>query len=254
MRFSLNSRIINLILFIFSLILGWETLARLQVVPSYLFPPFSNVLIEFVEAVYRDQLAFNYVITMMRVLAGFGAGTALGIFMGSVSILFSKIREFLYPIISFLSVTPAVALVPLLMIWVGMNEVLPLLTIIFCSSIPLFYNIVSGVRQINKEIIEVARTLGADQKRVLKDILLPQILPSILSALKLEAGMAWRTCFVAEMLAMGSGLGYMIIDAESTLNVALIIALILILSLSCYAFQALFEMIELKLLKKWGVR
>ena len=249
-----SSKIVKPILFLCLLILSWEILARSGIAPSYLFPSFSTVFVELIEAIYRDQLATNYVITMIRVLAGFGAGTALGLFMGSISILVSKFREFLYPIISFLSVIPAVALVPLLMIWVGMNEALPLLTVMFCSSIPLFYNIVSGARQIDKEILEVARTLGADRKMVLRDILLPQLAPSILSALKLEAGMAWRTCFVAEMLAMGSGLGYMIIDAESTLNVALIMALILILSLSCYAFQTLFEVIELRILRRWGAR
>lgn len=249
-----SSKIIKPILFLCLLILSWEILASSRIAPSYLLPSFSTVFVELIEAIYRDRLATNYVITMIRVLAGFGAGTALGLFMGSISILVSKFREFLYPIISFLSVIPAVALVPLLMIWVGMNEALPLLTVMFCSSIPLFYNIVSGARQIDKEVLEVARTLGADRKRVLRDILLPQLAPSILSALKLEAGMAWRTCFVAEMLAMGSGLGYMVIDAESTLNVALIMALILILSLSCYAFQTLFEVIELRILRRWGAR
>ena len=251
---KMRSRIIKLILFLCSLALGWEILARLEIIPSYLFPPFSTVLMEFAEAIYRDQLATNYAITLFRVLAGFGAGAALGLFMGSISVLTSRLRELLYPIVSFLSVIPAVALIPLLMIWVGMNEALPLLTVMFCSSIPIFYNIVSGARQIDKEVLEVARTLGADRKRVLKDILLPQLAPSILSALKLEAGMAWRTCFVAEMLAMGSGLGYMIIDAESTLNIALIMALILILSLSCYAFQTMFEVIELRILRRWGAR
>jgi len=251
---ELSSKIIKSVLFICLLILSWEILARSEIVPSYLFPSFSAVFMELIEAIYRNRLAINYAITTIRVLVGFGAGTALGLFMGSISISISKLREFLYPIVSFLSVIPAVALVPLLMIWVGMNEALPLLTVMFCSSIPLFYNIISGARQIDKEILEVARTLGANRKKILRDILLPQLAPSILSALKLEAGMAWRTCFVAEMLAMGSGLGYMIIDAESTLNVSLIMALILILSLSCYAFQTLFEMIELRIMRRWGAR
>jgi len=251
---ELSSKIIKSVLFICLLILSWEILARSEIVPSYLFPSSSAVFMELIEAIYRNRLAINYAITTIRVLVGFGAGTALGLFMGSISISISKLREFLYPIVSFLSVIPAVALVPLLMIWVGMNEALPLLTVMFCSSIPLFYNIISGARQIDKEILEVARTLGANRKKILRDILLPQLAPSILSALKLEAGMAWRTCFVAEMLAMGSGLGYMIIDAESTLNVSLIMALILILSLSCYAFQTLFEMIELRIMRRWGAR
>ncbi|RLG09615.1 MAG: hypothetical protein DRN68_01125 [Thaumarchaeota archaeon] len=251
---ELSSKIIKSVLFICLLILSWEILARSEIVPSYLFPSSSAVFMELIEATYRNRLAINYAITTIRVLVGFGAGTALGLFMGSISISISKLREFLYPIVSFLSVIPAVALVPLLMIWVGMNEALPLLTVMFCSSIPLFYNIISGARQIDKEILEVARTLGANRKKILRDILLPQLAPSILSALKLEAGMAWRTCFVAEMLAMGSGLGYMIIDAESTLNVSLIMALILILSLSCYAFQTLFEMIELRIMRRWGAR
>jgi len=130
---------------------------------------------------------------------------------------------------------------------------LPITAVTICTSIPVVYNVISGLRSVDPETIGVARTLGSGRVRVLFTVALPQAVPSIFSALKLEAVMAWKTCFVSEALALSSGLGYLLVFAESTLQVDVLLAALLVLAASSYLFYMFFEKLEVIVLRKWGL-
>lgn len=199
-----------------------------------------------------SQFATAYLTTFRRVILGFILGISTGILLG-ISLSYSDIlRDSLYPIFAFLAVIPVIALLPLMMIWIGLNEALPIVMVFLCSFTPVTFNTLSGIKSINPEIIKVAKVLGADNVRVTYTVVIPLSLPSILSALKIEAAMAWKTCFVTEMLALSSGLGYYMLIAEATLRVDILLASIILLAISCYAFYLLFESIENYVLRKWG--
>ena len=245
----INIKSLTIILLILAL---WEIIGKSGIIPPYLFPPFSKVAITLINIIATGELVEAYLITLRRVLVGFTLGAVFGILCG-VLLSYSKIlRDTLYPILSFIAVIPVIALLPLLMVWIGLNELLPIITVFLCSSIPVIFNIMSGVRSINPELIRIARTLGANEIKVVYTVILPLSLPSILSALKIEASMAWKTCFVTEMLALSSGLGYYMLLAESTLRVDILLASLIVLSLSCYIFYLVFERIESSILRKWG--
>lgn len=196
----------------------------------------------------------EYFTTLYHVLVGFLSGTILGMVFG-VLIAHSRIASrALYPIIAMFSVMPVLALVPLLIIWIRLNDMLAIAAVFLCSFIPLAYNTVSDIRHIDPEVIDVAKTLGASKLKLLAKIMLPQALPPIFSALKLEAAMAWKTCFVTEFIALSSGLGRLMIEALNTLSVDEMIALLLVLALSSYGFVRFFEGLEKSFLAKWGFR
>jgi len=246
--------IINLksLIVILLFLLLWEIIGRLNFVPSYLFPPFSIVLFTLTNMMLSEQFLEAYLITLRRVIIGFTLGAAFGITCG-IFLSYSKtLRESFYPLFSFLAVIPVIALLPLLMVWIGLNELLPIIMVFLCSSIPVVFNTLSGARSINPELVKIARTLGASDIKIIYTIILPLSLPSILSALKIEAAMAWKTCFVTEMLALSSGLGYYMLIAESTLRVDILLASIIVLSVSCYIFYLVFEYIESNVLRRWG--
>ena len=232
----------------------WELVSSIGVVPTYLFPPPSRVGMTLIHLIVSGTLVNEYVRTLVRVLIGFTLGALVGLFVGIALSLKDLVRDVFYPILAFLAVTPTVALIPLLMVWVGINEFLPITAVFICSSIPVIYNTISGMRSVDPEMIGVAKTLGASTFKVIFTIMLPQALPSIFSALKIEAVMAWKTCFVTEMLVMSSGLGYLMIVAQSTLRVDVLIAALLVLSVSTYLFHLLFEKLELSVLRRWGLR
>jgi ABC-type nitrate/sulfonate/bicarbonate transport system permease component len=230
----------------------WEVASRIGIAPAYLFPPFSETLKSLVGLATTGQLGLHYSITLMRVLMGLGMGSSIGILLG-LAIAYSELAyRALYPIVTLLYAVPAVAWIPLFIIWIGLNEALPIAVVFMCSFVPMVYTTLTGIRSLSPSIVRVAQTLGARGPAALFYILLPQALPSILAGLKVEAGMAWRTCFVVEMVAASSGLGLLAMTAQSTLRVDVILAIVLILALSNYAFQVMIERAEVRLLRKWG--
>jgi len=239
---------------VLSLLGLWEFISRLRVVSPHLFPSPSLVTVKLYYMIASGVLVKEYLVTTYRVLAGFSLGVLLGIILGILIAYSRNISKALYPIIAAISVAPTLALVPLLIIWVGLNDMLAITAVFLCSFIPLTYNTVSAIRRIDPEIVDVAKTLGASKVDLTLRIFLPQSLPSILSALKLEAAMAWKTCFVTEFIALSSGLGKLMIEALNTLSVDEMLALLFVLSMSSYIFLRIFDEVEKYFLKKWGFR
>lgn len=240
------------LLSIIALFALWEFAARLGVAPTYLFPPFSETLRALYDLAVGGKLGLNYLATLTRVLIGLGLGSSLGMLLGLAIAYHELSYRAFYPIVTLLYAIPAVAWIPLFLIWIGLNEALPIAVVFMCSFAPMVYVTLTGVRSLSPSVMRVAQTLGARGLKAVFHVLLPQALPSILSGLKVEAGMAWRSCFVVEMVAMSSGLGLLAMEAQSILRVDIILAVILILAASNYAFQLIIEKMEVKLLRKWG--
>lgn len=236
-----------------ALLLIWELVSRTELVQPYLLPPPSRVLRTLLQLVTSRDFLLQYSKSLARVLVGFSWGTVAGIGAGIAVSVSRPVRDAVYPLLAFLGVAPSAALVPLLMAWVGLNEMLPITAVFICTSIPLAYNTITGMRAVDPELIGVARTLGASRLKTVLTVVLPQSLPSIFSGLKIEAVMAWKTCFVAEALAMSSGLGYLLVYAQSTFRLDVLLAALLVLAASTYAFHLLFEAAESRLLRMWGL-
>lgn len=243
---------LNSILLILFIACIWEAITQLNIVNSPLFPPLSTVISTLFHLLISREFIIAYFTTFKRVIIGFSLGVFIGIILGILLSYFKTLREAFYPILAFIAVIPVLALLPLLMVWIGINELLPIFMVFLCSSIPVIFNTLSGLKSIDPELVKIAKVLGASDLEVTYTILLPLSLPSILSALKIEAAMSWKTCFITEMLALSSGLGYYMLVAETTLRVDILLASILILALSCYIFYLIFESIENRVLKIWG--
>jgi len=230
----------------------WEITARLNFVPGhFFFPSFSEVLLEFYELSVNGILVDNFLSSLTRVLIGFCtgsmAGLAIGILMGGNNILdnaFSPLISLLYPI-------PALGWLPLLMLWIGINELLPIAIIFICSFFPICYNTVCGIRGVDRKFIQAARTLGASEVRILATIVLPLALPTIFTGLRLEAGMAWRVIIAAEMVAIPTGIGALLMKAESLMRIDIIIVCLMVLSLMCFSFERFFTYLEARLTHRW---
>src|SRR4030042_5414246 len=186
----------------------WEIVGRLNLFPGqFLFPPFSAVLTEFYHLTAHGVLGKNFISSLTRVLIGLFTGSIAGIAVGVVMGWRDLINKALNPIISLLYPIPALGWLPLLMLWIGINEMLPIAIIFICSFFPVLYNTVTGIRSVDKDYIRVARTLGASDAKILATVAIPLALPNLFTGLRLEAGMAWRGIIAAEMGAIPPGLG-----------------------------------------------
>jgi len=230
----------------------WEVVARLNLVPGqFFFPPFSMVMQEFYYLIANGVLGDNFLSSLVRVLIGFCAGSIAGIAVGIVMGWRDIAHKALHPIISLLYPIPALGWLPLLMLWIGINEMLPIAIIFICSFFPVLYNTVTGIRSVDKDYIQVARTLGASDTKILTTVVVPLALPNIFTGLRLEAGMAWRVIIAAEMVAIPTGIGALLMKAESLIRIDIIIVCLIVLSIMCLSFEKLFQYIETKLTTKW---
>jgi NitT/TauT family transport system permease protein len=161
------------------------------------------------------------------------------------------IHRWCSPLVSLLYPIPALGWLPLLMLWIGVNEMLPIAIIFICSFFPILYNTVTGIRQVNPELIDAARMLGASDVAILQRVVLPLALPNIFTGLKLEAGMAWKVVIAAEMVAIPTGIGALMMRAESLVRVDIILVCLMVLSMMCLLSEKLFSFLEVKATGRW---
>jgi len=197
----------------------WEMVARLHLIPGQLFfPPFSAVVVEFYHLATSGVLGEHFLSSLLRVIIGFCAGTAAGIVMGMIMGWWDIANKALNPIISLFYPIPALGWLPLLMLWLGISEVLPIAIVFICSFFPILYNTVTGIKNVDKGYVQAARALGASDMRILTTVVMPLALPNIFTGLRLEAGMAWRVIIAAEMVAIPTGIGALLMKAESLIH------------------------------------
>jgi len=225
---------------------AWEFVGRLPTVPRYLFPPFSEVVYKLF--IIKNLLLKNILLTILRVTAGFVIGAVSGIVLGLLAGINKRVDQFITPIVSLIYPIPSIGWIPVLMIWFGISNSVPIIAIFICSFFPIFLNTVRGVEDINRNIIYAARTMGATGIYLVRKIILPLALPNVFTGLKLESGMALRTGVVAEMLAIPSGLGYLLMKGESLIDTQLIFVVLIAMGIISLFIDYTVRTIERKLL------
>jgi len=224
----------------------WEIIGRLPNVPQYLFPPFSKVALKLF--IVRDLLLKNILITFLRVAAGFVIGAMSGIVLGLLAGINKRADQFITPIVSLIYPIPSIGWIPVLMIWFGISNSVPIIAVFICSFSPIFLNTVRGVEDVDENIIYAARIMGTSGIQLITKIILPLALPNVFTGLKLESGMSLRTGVVAEMLAIPSGLGYLLMKGESLIDTQLIFAVLITMGIISLFIDYTIRRIEKRLL------
>lgn len=231
----------------------WEMAARWgPFSASGIFPPFSSVIIETATLFKSGVMWQNLASTLGRVLIGLVAGTMLGMGFGIAMGWRKAVGQSLSPIISFLYPIPALGWLPLMMLWIGINEILPIAIITVGTFFPACYNTAAGIRNVDPMMITAAHILGASRKRILLQVILPNAAPQLFAGLRLSSGMAWRTVLAAEMVAIPTGVGALIMKAESLIRVDTIMSCLVVLSVVCLFFERVLDLIEKKWIGKWS--
>ena len=234
------------------LLIAWEVVARLELFPGQVyFPPFTVVIQEFYYLTANGVLGENFLASLWRVLAGFIAGSFAGILVGTLMGWKDIAHKALNPIINIIYPIPALGWLPLLMLWIGINEMLPITIIFICSFFPVCYNTVTGIRNVDKDYIKAARTLGASDMRILMTVVMPLALPNIFTGLRLEAGMAWRVIIAAEMVAIPTGIGALMMKATNLSRIDIIVVCLIVLAVMCLVFERFFAYLEERVTAKW---
>lgn len=205
-----------------AILLLWQIFSQIGFVRRNVLPPPSEVLAVWYDLVTGStDAAARYSGTWLdhawastwRVFAGFGWGVALGIFLGLLIGLSRVTERVLDPTIQVLRNIPVTAWVPLSLVFFGIGNAPAVFLIGLGAFFPAAINSTHGVRQINITLYKAARMMGANETELLSRVIIPAALPSILTGVRLSMGIAWVLVVVAEILAVRSGLGYLLNDA-----------------------------------------
>ncbi len=182
---------------------------------SDLFPTPGQVLAGMLDLVKHGVLLKYIIASLFRVSAGFGLALLVGIPFGLVLGWFGRAFHAFNPIIQVLRPISPIAWIPVAILWFGVSDLAPVFLIFLASLFPIATAAIAAVQNIQLVYLRAARNFGVTGLELFKKVVFPAALPQIITGVRLALGVAWLVVVAAEMIAVNSGLGYLIIDARN---------------------------------------
>ena len=224
------------------LIIGWDLCIRLFKIPPYLVPTPWQV----VEQLYKEwpMLWREALPTLYATLGGFVLSALVGVPV-AMWIAYSRLVEsFVYPLLVFSQSVPKVAIAPLFVVWFGFGVIPKVIAAFLLGFFPVIVATVQGFKSIEPDVIDLARSMGANPLKVFIKFRLPQAMPAIFSGLKVSVTLAVVGAVVGEFVGSNSGLGYVLQKANGTFDLPLMFAALVILSMIGVLLFLVLELIE----------
>ena len=232
------------ILLIVVILFLWEAAVRTGLLKPLFFPPPSLIFKSILKLIHNGELLRNLYLTLVRVFAGFALGALPGLVLGLSMGWSSKIRIFIDPVISALYPVPKIAILPLVMLVLGIGEVSKIAVVGIGSFFLVVINAMAGVRNIDRIYFEVAENYGAGRFKVFTKVVLPGSLPMILAGMRLALGMSLLLVVAVEFIAANYGIGAMIWLAWETLRTENLYIGVIICAILGIIFSSVLKWIE----------
>jgi NitT/TauT family transport system permease protein len=232
-------------LVILFLLLLWELICTGLKVPEYLFPAPS--------AVWQAGLArwepilMHATQTLLTTLAGFAIAVAVGLLLGIAVGMSPLVYRALYPLLVGFNSIPKVAFVPVLVVWFGIGTVPAILTAFLISFFPILVNVATGLATLEPELEDVLRSLGASRLDILRKVGLPRAMPYFFASLKVAITLAFVGSVISETVASNLGIGYLMMAASSSMDMALVFAGLIVIGAMGVVMYELFAFFERRL-------
>ncbi|MGF1646298.1 MAG: ABC transporter permease [Kineosporiaceae bacterium] len=211
-------------------LVAWQAAATTGAVSASILPP----PVEVVDAAGRlaadGSLTEHLSTSVARVATGFAIGAGLAIVAGIGIGLSRTLDRLLTPSLLAVRAVPSLAWVPLLVLWIGLGEQPKVVLIAVGAFFPVLATLVSGLRQVDPGLVEVARTYGLSAGQRVRRLLLPTAAPSLLAGARLGLAQAWLFLVAAELLGASAGLGFLLVDSQNTGRVEVILLTIVLLA------------------------
>ncbi len=225
------------------LLLVLESIVRIGWIPAYVFPPPSEIALSFVELAH-GPLWQHILVSLLRVAAGFAAGATLALILGSLVGLSQRVEAYLDPTFQALRAVPGLAWVPLLLIWLGIDESAKITLIAIGSFFPMYLSLVAGIRDVDRKLVEVGTLYGFSRTRLIRKIIIPAAQPAVFTGLRNGLSMAWLCVVAAELLAATQGIGYLLTDGRETSRPDLVLVAIITLAIMGKITDTLLKSLE----------
>ena len=234
------------------ILIVWEIIARIELVNPSLFPAPLTVLISGWELLVSGELITHIVASLGRAIVGMIIGGLIGFALGIFNGLSDRSYRLTDTSIQMIRNIPHLALLPLVIVWLGIDEGAKIFLVVLGVLFPVYVNTFHGIRNVDPGLVEMGKMYKLKGWRLFKEILLPGALPSIFVGLRYALGVMWLTLIVAETIPTQVGIGYLATNAREFMQTDIIILSIVIYALLGKLADIIAQIGEKKALK-WNV-
>jgi ABC-type nitrate/sulfonate/bicarbonate transport system permease component len=234
----------------------WQILAISGLVSKFVLPSPAEVVIAgltmTVEPFAGATIQGHVLASLGRWAMGFGLAAGIGIPLGLAMGYWRLLDAIVSPIFEGYRYIAPLAWVPFAALWFGTGIGGPVMVIFSGAFAPCVINAYRGAQLVERHLSEAARTLGAGGVRVMAEVLLPGALPSVVSGLRVSAGLGWQSLIGAELIVVSSGIGYVLVQGQSNLAPEIVIAAMLAVGLTGLLIDVALRFAESRIRQRWG--
>jgi len=232
----LNNKIINNILsflpallIILSLVLSWEFCVYIFDIQKWLLPSPSSVLKDLIN---NPIIFLNHTyVTLIEIFIGFMLAVIIGILLASLIVMFNIVEKSLYPLLIASQTIPIIVIAPILLVWIGYGLLPKVIVVALISFFPIVVNTVDGMKSIDRDLLNLLRTMGANKWQIFTKIRIPNCLPFFFSGARVAATLSVIGAVIGEWVGASEGLGYLMIRSKPLFLTERVFVAIFILSL-----------------------
>ena len=214
-----------------ALLLGWQLASHFGFLSSRILPEPWAVAKAFWTLAESGELWLHLKTSLWRATVGFGIGAGLGLLLGLLTGSFRHAETLLDTTLQMVRNIPALALIPLVILWFGIDETAKLFLLAVGVFFPVYLNTFHGIRSADQGLIEMAKSYGLSGWPLYRDVILPAAMPSILVGVRFSLGLVWVLLIVAETISAQAGIGYMTMNAREFLQTDVVLVGILLYAL-----------------------
>ena len=231
-----------------ALVVLWELTAQAGWLSPQVLPAPSKVVRTAIKLATSGSLLNDLGVSLVRVAVGFAIGGSVGFALG-IMVGFSRIAEAAVDrSVQMIRAIPFLALLPLVIVWLGVGEAEKIFLVALGVTFPIYINTTLGIRQVDPKLVELGHIQGLSSLQLIRRIILPGALPSILTGVRYSLATAWLALVVAETIGAQSGIGFLAMDAREFLRTDVIVLTIVIYALIGVAADAIARFLERRLL------
>lgn len=228
------------VIVLLALIPLWEAISRLELINPLFFPPMSKILTSFFLLVSSGEIPHQILVSLKRAGVGYFLASIVFIPLGVAMGLFERVYRLLEVIVEMVRPIPPPVIVPVAMLFFGLEDEMKIFVIFFSSAWPILLNTFDGVRNIDRLLIYTATTFGLSRWKAIPGVILPAASPQIMTGLRISLAITLILVVISEMVGSTDGIGYFILDAQRSFKVDQMYAGMLSLAILGYALNQIF--------------
>lgn len=235
-------------------IIVWQALSALDLWPRVLFPSPVDVAKAFVQDAASGVLFVNLAVSLKSLCLGFLAGAVLGLPLSYLMALSRRSRDFFDPLVNLVQAIPGLAWIPFAILWFGLGQGAVTFIVAMSVFFPVLHSVLTAIRQVQPVLIEATQTLGAKRFAIIRHVIFPATLPSLMTGIRLGIAFGFRSLIGGEMIASTNGIGYAIYNAQQYFQSARIVVGMLAIGITWLLMdRLLLRPIERRTIERWGL-